>query len=1225
MNKILKKVMATACLIIGVAFGALSIYIAPSSPLVNSAYADELDADLVDDIYANPDTNTPNDTSPNNPNADVDADLNDELSPGNDNNSSTDSGSDEAAPNVCLEQSGALGWIVCPTGSLVASITDALYAAIGDMLTVSPISMANDSPVYIVWQYMRNITNILFIIFLLIVIYSQLTGLGLSNYGLKRVLPRLIITVIMINLSFVICAVIIDVSNIVGANLRGFFENIQDTVINNGSVGNALANFSLSDLLATVLAGGTIAGITISAVGGAGYIFYMLFVILLGAIVSVVTGLITISARQAVVALLVMIAPLAFLAYLLPNTEKYFTQWKNLFFRMLVFYPMFSFLFGASQLIGYTLIASANSAFGLILGVAVQFFPLFASWPLMRMSGTMLASLNTGLRSLISPAQRAATGWGLSVADQKRQDHLANSSMAGAKLRRYLDQRRERRALDTHNSIDIRRGKAIEGALTDVSSSAGYDKEGNLAWKRRANRYTLNAKRASLYNTRASNAQTLYQSTISGAGDIFTNDSAIGSLANDQAQEFVTSVAYQHLAVNNAQADQDWLLQQYTQAINKRASNPYQYNRLVKSAAGGIRHLGEASIMGQVIVGNSKIERRRRDEARIMITKYGVDKASFRGMSFDINNIHDDGFEYDENGKCIEDDMYNIKDGYRHTPWQQYIAVHLDTGNEITKDQYDALSDDEKADYKKVRYMHIKDDNENVVQTVYDDDAGYMKELLTDDIMIGDPVVDRYGISLGVGRHDGEQTGVLRRYQSTITNALNASSYKDHDTAYTSMLAAHLSRGFITSPGQRNIAKIASYNASARPNAGLINDPHVIKMWQKWFEAISNPELAMHYFPDLDLENYDNVNDEKLAGLQLGLDENGNPLWIDVTNSNPNITNEDRRNKIIHGMLLKSATKWISTLDRQLSPNVLEKQKPDTLAALIGLFETLDKIGKDNLDPTVPFEQKLDGKTNIFAGANPRVLQDKVAHAKEYHKKLKEGVESGLFVLPTDDEDTGHDNDGPGDFGSGPDGGAPTGSGPSRGNNLSEGTSGNSSQSNNDKPTSNNTVAGSTPQHSDNTSTDNTSRLENQVNTLKRHQQYLNNKHRLNDPEQAAEYIRTVNTTVKDPQSRIDLLQSYLSEVNDEAIQKAVQRQIEYNQMRLTPHDAAVLNYEINNIQDQFAYQPPASTEQAIHDITHGTQNADAREEASQNAIDNIFNGDSTPLNPNPPRGPFDF
>ena len=40
--------------------------------------------------------------------------------------------------------------------------------------------------IYEIWKYCLSITNIVFVIFLLVVIYSQLTGMGISNYGIKK-------------------------------------------------------------------------------------------------------------------------------------------------------------------------------------------------------------------------------------------------------------------------------------------------------------------------------------------------------------------------------------------------------------------------------------------------------------------------------------------------------------------------------------------------------------------------------------------------------------------------------------------------------------------------------------------------------------------------------------------------------------------------------------------------------------------------------------------------------------------------------------------------------------------------------------------------------------------------------------------------------------------------------------------------------------------------------
>ena len=89
----------------------------------------------------------------------------------------------------CSEQIGILSFIICPTTGLLAKGIDALYSTIENFLVIKPITTDNKSPIYIIWSYVRNIANIIFIIFLLLIVYSQVTGLGFSNYNIKKMLP----------------------------------------------------------------------------------------------------------------------------------------------------------------------------------------------------------------------------------------------------------------------------------------------------------------------------------------------------------------------------------------------------------------------------------------------------------------------------------------------------------------------------------------------------------------------------------------------------------------------------------------------------------------------------------------------------------------------------------------------------------------------------------------------------------------------------------------------------------------------------------------------------------------------------------------------------------------------------------------------------------------------------------------------------------------------------
>ena len=343
----------------------------------------------------------------------------------------------------CKDSLGALGWVVCPATGKISEAVDWLYDKIESVLIVDPVPAEDGSPIFEIWKYFRGLTNFVFIIFLLIVIYSQITGIGITNYGIKRVLPKLIVTAIMVNLSFLICSLAVDVSNIVGSSLRGVFESVEQMALENSSVSMEGLNVSYSEIYSALAGGSALAigaGVLVLEQG----VIWMMIPVVLGAIVAVASGLITIAMRQAVVALLIMISPLAMVANLLPNTEKWFTRWKELLTKMLVFYPMFSLLFGASSLAGFAIIMAAKDGFGLLLGTAVQIFPLFFSWSLMKMSGTFLSNINAKLNGLANKPLAANRSWADSHRNASKQRHLAakDAFTPSLALAQFLEKRR---------------------------------------------------------------------------------------------------------------------------------------------------------------------------------------------------------------------------------------------------------------------------------------------------------------------------------------------------------------------------------------------------------------------------------------------------------------------------------------------------------------------------------------------------------------------------------------------------------------------------------------------------------------------------------------------------------------------------------------------------------------------------------------------------------------
>ena len=190
---------------------------------------------------------------------------------------------------------------------------------------------------------------------------------GVQTCALPISLPRLIVTAIIVNFSFLVCAIAVDISNIIGNGMKDLLAGIAEKAIASGTV-DPSKNTGFYALFTTIAAGGAGTTLILAFPGGPLGLLLTLAPVIIGGIISVVVGLLVLGLRQALVVFLVAISPVAFVLYVLPNTEKHFTKWKNTFSQMLFFYPMFSLLFGVTKLAGMIFITSATSAFGIIIG-----------------------------------------------------------------------------------------------------------------------------------------------------------------------------------------------------------------------------------------------------------------------------------------------------------------------------------------------------------------------------------------------------------------------------------------------------------------------------------------------------------------------------------------------------------------------------------------------------------------------------------------------------------------------------------------------------------------------------------------------------------------------------------------------------------------------------------------------------------------------------------------
>lgn len=245
-----------------------------------------------------------------------------------------------------------VGWVICPTMRTIAKLADYGFTYINkSFLRVDYSIASNDSGTYTAWGMMRNIANALFVVAFMILVYSQLTGRSGGNYTIKRLLPRLIICAILVNISYYICVGIIDISNILGDSIETVLTSVADKV--GTSIMPLNASPSTSD--------GTLTTITSQVLGKTGTVWVLLAPIA-AVIVSIAmicaVGVVLLIMRKTVISVLILASPILFVAYLLPNLERYFQQAARLFAQLLLLYPIVAILLGAGQIVSATIVTT---------------------------------------------------------------------------------------------------------------------------------------------------------------------------------------------------------------------------------------------------------------------------------------------------------------------------------------------------------------------------------------------------------------------------------------------------------------------------------------------------------------------------------------------------------------------------------------------------------------------------------------------------------------------------------------------------------------------------------------------------------------------------------------------------------------------------------------------------------------------------------------------------
>lgn len=369
-----------------------------------------------------------------------------------------------------------VGWVICPTMLSIARLADYGFTYINkNFLRIDYNLTSTDSGTYKAWSIMRTLANALFVIAFMVLVYSQLTGKG-GGYNMKRLVPKLLISAILVNVSYYLCIVLIDFTNIIGDSFMSILQTIANQVGHSVMPIGGKAPSGFQD--------GTLTTITSSVMAKAG-IAWVLLTPVAAVIISIATisaaGLVLLIMRKTVIALLILGSPVLFVAYLLPNLERFFFQGVRLFGQLLLLYPIIALLLGAGQIVSSTIVTvggndanyrvsgdsyfaangGSGSAITDLVASAAAVVPLLGVWFIYKNMSSLMSTAGTRLSASLA-GRRGGKG--------KEEAKVTGNAVAGAagKTPTALGPFNRRQAFSRN-----RRRSSLGGSVLGDSESGG--------------------------------------------------------------------------------------------------------------------------------------------------------------------------------------------------------------------------------------------------------------------------------------------------------------------------------------------------------------------------------------------------------------------------------------------------------------------------------------------------------------------------------------------------------------------------------------------------------------------------------------------------------------------------------------------------------------------------------------------------------------------------------
>ncbi|MDB5181247.1 MAG: hypothetical protein JWP13_10, partial [Candidatus Saccharibacteria bacterium] len=278
-----------------------------------------------------------------------------------------------------------LTWFLCPLVKLLNSTINGLDNAITGLLTVEQDKIFNTASdpgrgYYKAWQTFRGIALGLLVIGALIMIISQALGFDfLDAYTIKKVVPRLLVAIIGIALSWEIMRWFVILTNNLGMGVRSLIYY-------------PFVEAGMGNLGDTALAGGAIIPLLLTG-GFLGLGLMGLLSFGATALLALFIAFMVLILRQLVIVVLILFAPIAIAAYILPNTQGIWKLWYESFTKALMMFPIIMAFLAVGRVYAMTSGGEGATVDGQIIAFVAYIIPYFLIPLTFRFAGGALSTL----------------------------------------------------------------------------------------------------------------------------------------------------------------------------------------------------------------------------------------------------------------------------------------------------------------------------------------------------------------------------------------------------------------------------------------------------------------------------------------------------------------------------------------------------------------------------------------------------------------------------------------------------------------------------------------------------------------------------------------------------------------------------------------------------------------------------------------------------------------